>query len=193
MIRKHISTLLFLVTAVFPTAFASPDKKMTLLRTSKIFDSVSGAYLLDRDILISGNRIVDVRKKISAPEGTSILDLRKYTLLPGLIDTHTHLMLLDESFGQADSSEMLRNVKKGTALRVQEARPRAKDYLANGITTVRELGNSGEFGDVILKSEIDSGKIIGPRIITSGPGLSPVNGQLPEGTDPKIVALEYRV
>ena len=68
---------------------------------------------------------------------------------------------------------------EGTPLRALHGAARARTFLAAGITTVRDLGNSGRFGDVALRTAIRDGSVDGPRMIVSGPGLSPPGGQFP--------------
>jgi imidazolonepropionase-like amidohydrolase len=84
---------------------------------------------------------------------------------------------------------------EGTVLRALHGAARARTFLAAGITTVRDLGNSGRFGDVALKYAIADGSLDGPRMLVSGPGLSPEGGQFP-GIQPSFRAItdeEYRV
>jgi imidazolonepropionase-like amidohydrolase len=92
---------------------------------------------------------------------------------------HTHLLYLEE-VGPGLSMEGAKAViLEGTPLRALHGAARARTFLAAGITTVRDLGNSGQFGDVALRSAIEDGSVDGPRIIPAGPGLSPEGGQFP--------------
>src|SRR5690606_20970684 len=68
---------------------------------------------------------------------------------------------------------------EGTPLRALHGAARARTFLDAGITAVRDLGNSGRFGDVALKTAIGDGSVAGPRMFISGPGLSPIGGQFP--------------
>jgi imidazolonepropionase-like amidohydrolase len=70
-------------------------------------------------------------------------------------------------------------VIEGTPLRALHGAARARTFLAAGITPVRDLGNAGQFGDVALRAAINDGSVDGPRMIVSGPGLSPEGGQFP--------------
>ncbi|MEO7966362.1 MAG: amidohydrolase family protein, partial [Gemmatimonadaceae bacterium] len=86
-------------------------------------------------------------------------------------------------------------IVEGTPLRALHGAARARTFLDAGITTVRDLGNSGRFGDVALRSAINDGSVPGPRMFVSGPGLSPVGGQFP-GVIPdqqRIIDDEYRI
>ena len=84
---------------------------------------------------------------------------------------------------------------EGTPLRALHGAARARTFLAAGITTVRDLGNSGQYGDVALREAIEDGSVDGPRMITAGPGLSPEGGQFP-GLQPGYQSIaddEYRI
>jgi imidazolonepropionase-like amidohydrolase len=129
------------------------------------------------------------------PAGSRLIDLSRYTVLPGLIDSHTHLLYLEDPKGSLTTEGLKAVVIEGTVLRALHGAARARTFLAAGITTVRDLGNSGRFGDVALRAAINDGSVDGPRMIVSGPGLSPEGGQFP-GMQPEFRAIadgEYRI
>jgi imidazolonepropionase-like amidohydrolase len=166
-----------------------------LLLTDRLFDSGKGTFLDGQSVLVRGGRIVEVASDITAPEGARIIDLRGYTVLPGLIDAHTHLLYLEDPSGGLTMEGIKSVVMEGTPLRALHGAARAKTFLDAGITTVRDLGNSGRFGDVALQRAIQDGSLPGPRMIVSGPGISPVGGQFP-GLSPEweeLADAEYRV
>lgn len=172
-----------------------PPGEPVLIHAGRVFDSERGVFLGARDILLRGNRIEAVGENLRAPEGAREIDLRAYTVMPGLIDAHTHL-LLETSPTLNEGQEMAREVAfEGTPLRALRGGARARTYLHAGFTTVRDLGNSGDFGDAALARAVDEGTIEGPRIFFSGPGLSPEGGQLPgiEHGHMGVVHGEYRI
>lgn len=172
-----------------------PPGEPVLIRAGRVFDSERGAFLGPRDILLRGNRIEAIGEGLRAPAGTREIDLRGYTVLPGLIDAHTHL-LMETSPRLNEGQEMVREVAfEGTALRALRGGARASTYLQAGITTVRDLGNSGTFGDAALATAIGEGTVDGPRMYFSGPGLSPEGGQMPgvEHGHMAVVHGEYRI
>ncbi|MFC1662451.1 amidohydrolase family protein, partial [Gemmatimonadota bacterium] len=133
--------------------------------------------------------------ELSPPEGAQVMDLRQYTVLPGLIDAHVHLLYLEDPSAGLTMEGVKSLVMEGTPLRALHGAARARTFLEAGITTVRDLGNSGRFGDVALMRAIQDGSLPGPRMVVSGPGISPVGGQFP-GIHPEWEALasaEYRI
>jgi imidazolonepropionase-like amidohydrolase len=189
------TTLAILLLTLPLAAQTPPDTTVKLIRAGRLFDSETGTLLAAREILVRAGRVEAVAEHVDAPEGARVIDLRAYTVLPGLIDAHTHLLYL-EKLGPGLTMEGVRSVViEGTPLRALHGAARARTFLAAGITTVRDLGNSGLFGDVALRTAIDDGSVDGPRMIVSGPGLSPEGGQFPGvGSGFRdIAAGEYRI
>lgn len=149
----------------------------TYIKAGKLFDSENGQLLSDQMIKIEGNRITEVGDNIILPEGATLIDLSEYTVLPGLIDGHTHLMFLEDLNAENPSGDML--LFESDALRVLRGSKRAKSWLENGFTTVRDLGDSGDFLDVALKRAINEGTVDGPRMFVSGPIIISEGGQVP--------------
>jgi imidazolonepropionase-like amidohydrolase len=144
--------LLFLV--VLGAAFAQSAHAQTVaIRAGRLFDPKSGADLQNRVIVVSGDRIADVgpASTVKIPAGARVIDLSFATVLPGLIDGHVHL-----TDGKGDQ--------------MAEARKATHDSLNAGFTTLVPQGShGGAYTDVDLQKQIDSGKAVGPRLITAGP------------------------
>ncbi len=151
----------------------------TVIRAGQLFDSEKGVFLPARDILIKGNLIETVGENLPIPNGARVVDLRRYTVMPGLIDAHTHLLYLENPSGGLTAEGVKAITMEGTPLRALRGAARARTFLLAGITTVRDLGNSGRFGDVALRTAINEGSLDGPRMYVSGPGLSAEGGQFP--------------
>lgn len=148
----------------------------TYLKAGKLFDSENVQMLSETIIKVRGNKIVAVGKNIAIPDSATVVDLSGYTVLPGLIDGHTHLMILEALTGNHSMADNL--MFEGDALRVLRGAKRARSWLDNGFTTVRDLGDSGPFLDVALKRAIDEGTVVGPRMFVSGPIISSEGGQI---------------
>ncbi len=190
-----VAAVILLANTTVLRAQTPPDTGTKLIRAGRFFDSESGRMLPARDILVRGNRVVSVGENLSVPAGARVIDLRAFTVMPGLIDAHTHLLYL-EKLGPGLTMEGVRSVVvEGTPLRALHGAARARTFLAAGITSVRDLGNSGQFGDVALRSAIEDGSVDGPRMFVSGPGLSPEGGQFPgvQQSFHDIAKDEYRI
>ena len=173
--RSRILPLLTAMLTVGTAVLAQTprDTGTTLIHAGRLFDSERGIFLRSQDILVKGNLIDTIGPSLAIPAGARVIDLRRYTVLPGLIDAHTHL--LSWSTGRMGDDMPLVNLKAtvidGTPLRVLRAARRARSFLQAGVTTIRDLGDAGRFLDVALRTAIDEGSVDGPRMIVSGPGL----------------------
>jgi len=169
------------------------SNEVTFIKAGKLFDSENGKILTDYVIKIEGNRITEVGKNISIPTNAETIDLSDYTVMPGLIDGHTHLMTLDNLNDETPMADKL--LFEGDALRVLRGAKRAKSWLENGFTTVRDLGDSGAFLDVALKRAINEGTVVGPRMFVSGPIIISEGGQVPGllKSYRKVISDEYTI
>ena len=192
-----ISSLLLL-----PLLLFAQENKKTLIRAGNIFNSETGIFQSDIGIIVSNNKIEIVKpyKEVSEKEmkECKFIDLSKYTILPGLIDAHTHLLnketlIPDNNFSGLDMMKTL--TMAGDAYRAIYGSVRAKAYLEAGITAVQDLGNSGQFADMALRKSINEGLVVGPRLRCAGTGLSSEGGQMPDVIykHRTIINDEYRI
>ena len=197
MSRLTLAAAAALLAACLPAVAAAQPapRPVTVVRAGNLFDSEAGRMVGPRDILIRGDRVAEVGEALTVPEGATVLDLSGCSVLPGLIDGHTHI-LTEQRFGEGLSVTAARDqAVDGDIDRTLLAAARARAYLEAGFTTIRDLGNSGRYLDLILDRGIDRGHVPGPRIYGAGPGLAPAGGQLePQPADPHhLVASEYRI
>jgi imidazolonepropionase-like amidohydrolase len=153
---------------------------VTLVRASRLLDPRTGNVLAPAAVLIEDGKIKEVgspsQLQAHAPAGTKTIDLSSATLLPGLIDGHTHLLLDVIVPPEAESErhlngkfapEMLLAIVESPTKRAFLGAQMAREDLESGITTVRNLGHSGIDGDTELRDAINAGRVPGPRILAS--------------------------
>src|SRR6266571_1781970 len=166
------------------------------IRASAYVDVKAGVLRQNAIVLIQGSRLTAVGSNTTIPNGADVIDLNGLTLLPGLIDVHTHLLQNYEGAIGGDDPNMLLTVAQMSAAKrgLLGAATGREDLLA-GITSVRDLGNSGYNGDIALRDAIEAGWVVGPRMQVSTRALSATGGQFgrltPEAQT--LVAQEYAV
>src|SRR5581483_2749969 len=166
------------------------------IRASGYVDVKAGVTRPRAVILIDGSRITSVGSDTAIPSGANVVDLDGLTLLPGLIDVHTHLLENYEGRIGGDEPNMLLTVAQmSAAKRALLGASKGREDLLAGITAVRDLGNSGYNGDVALREAIEAGWVVGPRMQVSTRALSATGGQFGGLTREaqELVAQEYAV
>lgn len=147
--------------------------KTYLLKVGKLYDSEKNVFLDNQEILVQGKKIIKVGKNISKPDSAEVINLQNCTVSPGLIDAHTHILTI-QKIPDPLETDVLMNSDIERSLRAVKI---GRTYLEAGFTTIRDLGNSGMYLDLNMKRAINNGWIVGPRMIVSGPILSPEDGQ----------------
>ncbi len=174
----------------------SEDPEITALRADRMLDIESGRVIEDPVVIIRGDEIKAAAAGVPVPDGAGVIDLGDMILLPGLIDAHTHLLENYEA-GVSESVNMVATVTMMTpARRALLGVAMGREVLEAGVTTVREVGNSGWNGDVALRDAIEAGWVAGPRIFASTRALADVGGQFFGGLAPyaqDLVQQEYAV
>ena len=162
----YLAGLFLLVTSntLAQTQSSAPASSATLLRPAAVFDGreLHAGWV----VLVTGNKITAVgpAAQVTAPADARTLDLANQTLLPGLIEGHSHLLL--HPYNETTWNDQV--LTESQALRVARATVHAQRTLLAGFTTVRDLGTEGAgFADVGLKQAIDQGIIPGPRMLVA--------------------------
>ena len=190
MMKRLLALVLASVSFAAP-AFAQGVRRkpprVVVVKAARLLDVRAGRYVYGRGVLIRDGRIMRVGRlenlRTSTPKGTTLIDLGDMTLLPGLIDSHTHLFGAHD--GRVDTTaRMSEGERKALAERM------AREVLRAGITTVRNLGGSGVRGDAALRDEINAGRAEGPRVLAATRKLTPPGGQ-GRNLPPEIIEREY--
>jgi imidazolonepropionase-like amidohydrolase len=197
-ILHHSSVVLcYLFATLAPSQEAKTPKPVPIiaLRAAHLLDGKSDTPLSNAVVLIEGEKIKAVGSRLTIPANAKVIDLANVTLLPGLIDSHTHLLFeMDGTNVSLQDIEMLKIVAtQSTAKRALLGAKLGREDLEAGITTVRDLGNSGVNGDVALRDAINAGWLPGPRIVAATRALAAPGGQFgrltPEAQN--IIEQEY--
>jgi imidazolonepropionase-like amidohydrolase len=147
---------------------------VTALRCGRLLDPASGKITQNAVVLVSGDRIERAGSGVEIPAGTRVIDLSGSTCLPGLIDSHTHVLLQPE-----DERGDPPVITKSQAFRAIEGVAAAKKDLEAGFTTLRDLDSEGAgFADVDLRNAITRGIVPGPRLFVSGNPLTITGGAM---------------
>src|SRR5438270_6284317 len=193
--RMLIFSLAFPLAATGQQAPSTLGAQITVIRAGTLIDGKSNSPRHDQVIVIRGNRIESVSNASSSkmPADAKVIDLSSQTVLPGLIDSHTHIFLQGED--PAEGGYDANILKYPVAYRAARATVAVRRALEQGFTTLRDVETEGAgYGDVGIKQAIEGGYIPGPRLFISTlaistPGGYPLEGYAPELTMPKGVQI----
>ena len=163
----------------------APPNQVIAIRAGYLFDSRKGSMLNDQVIVVRGDRIAEAGPSASVqiPPGAQVIDLSRATVLPGLIDAHTHIFLTGESHGRYEE-QLLR---ESWQYRTIEAVLNAKRDLMAGFTSMRDCETEGAmYSDVDVKTAIQRGLIPGPRLEVATRAISTTGGYPLEGYSPEV-------
>ena len=167
--KALLAALTLLLTAPL-AAEPSASPTISYIRAGRLIDTLKGAVLTDQLIRIENGRIAAVTPYAPPPSGAAVIDWSAFTVLPGLIDSHTHL---SDTLQSNNPAEPLLHSAEDIAFM---AARNARDTLNAGFTTVRDVGTFRAFGDVALRNAIDGGLIEGPRMAVAGAYLTVPGG-----------------
>jgi imidazolonepropionase-like amidohydrolase len=177
--RLTVAVVLLLTTFSGMSQTASTaEAHVLVLKAAKMLDVKAQKIVPNAVVVIEGEKVKQVGSGIAVPTGAKVIDLGTATLLPGLVDVHTHLLQnYDFALGGDDNNMVLTVAQMSPAERALLGAKMGREDLEAGITTVRDVGNSGVNGDVALRDAVNHGWVSGPRIVASTRALSAAGGQ----------------
>jgi imidazolonepropionase-like amidohydrolase len=187
--RKQLLFICVLACALVTTAQEPPaPDNLVVIKAGALIDPRANAPLHNQIIVIRGNRIASVGDAagLRIPAGAKVIDLSSATVLPGMVDAHTHIFLQGEDPAQGGWDGNL--LYPALSLRTARATVAARRALEQGFTTIRDMGTEGAgYGDVGIKQAVDRGYIPGPRIWASTLAISTTGGYgVAEGFAPEV-------
>jgi len=172
--RPNILSSLAIALILAAPALPARAAGTVVLRCGQLLDPVSGSMTKNAVILVNGDRVERVGPGIAIPAGAKVVDLSRSTCLPGLIDSHTHVLLQPEDERGAPPV-----ITKSQAFRTIQGVAAAKKDLEAGFTTLRDLDSEGAgFADVDLRNAIERGIVPGPRLLVSTYALTITGGHM---------------
>jgi len=170
MLKKFFCVLLLILSSAL--ASQAQQSPVTVIRAGKLIDVDAGRALSNQTIVIRNGKIESIGENLAIPAGATIIDLSKMTVLPGLIDCHTHL-----ADGAHDGNgDPMSQLKRTASQVVLESVPNARVTLESGFTTVRDVGVYRALNDVALRDAINKGYIVGPRMFVAGAYITITGG-----------------
>ena len=168
---------------------AAQEPALTAIRAGRLVDVERGEVRRDQVVLIRGDRIAAVQPaSAKIPAGARVIDLSRHTVVPGLIDCHSHLI------GEALAADVLQPLERTETQEAMSGVRKARTTLLAGFTTVRDIGTYRAFVDAGLRDAIDDGTVIGPRMRVAGAyvTVSTGGGELVGAAPDVTLPLAYR-
>ena len=158
------------------TGQSNSGPQLVAIKAGKIVDPETGRTSVNQIILVEGKIIKEIGGNVAIPAGTKIVDLSNAAVLPGLFDAHTHLcmsVIPHRDHGNYYFTTLLDT----TGYRAIEGVANGMAMLQSGFTTVRDIGNAGNYADTDLRRAIEEGWVQGPTVVNAGIIIAPYGGQ----------------
>jgi imidazolonepropionase-like amidohydrolase len=176
-IRTMFCWLVAFVVFTLPSAGqTNPASQLIAIKAGKVVDPETGKTAANQVILVEGKKIKEIGSNVTIPADAKIIDLSKATVLPGLFDAHTHLCLTvipSRDHGNYYFTTLLDT----NGYRAIEGVANGMAMLQSGFTTVRDIGNAGNYADTDLRHAIEAGWVQGPTVVNAGIIIAPYGGQ----------------
>jgi imidazolonepropionase-like amidohydrolase len=172
MLRKSLVVIFFCL-ILFPVHLGA---QVIAIKAGKVVDPEAGKTETNQTILIEKGKITAIGSGITVPAGATLIDLSRFTVLPGLFDAHTHLCMTVQK--QRDGGNYYyTTLNDPDSYRAINGVANARAMLESGFTTVRDVGNEGNYACSSLRRAVQSGLVPGPTIINAGRIIAPYGGQ----------------
>jgi imidazolonepropionase-like amidohydrolase len=159
-----------------PPTVRARAPEVLVIRAGHLVNPETGSALAGQTLVIRAGRIDAIGADLPVPAGATVVDMSRSWVLPGLFDAHTHLC--SEMSARWHVEEFLvYSLAEPTAFRAIRGVTNARQMLDAGFTTVRDLGNAGEYADLALVRAIETGLVLGPTVIAAGRIIAPFGGQ----------------
>jgi imidazolonepropionase-like amidohydrolase len=173
MMKKTLLLACLMLLLVYAPARA---QNVTAIKAGKLVDPETGTTLTNQVIIVEGGKIKAIGANLPVPAGANVVDLSNSTVLPGLFDAHTHMCTTVVK--ERDNKRLLFTTLLDTnAYRAIQGVANARAMLESGFTTIRDVGNAGNYADTALRQSIEEGMVPGPTIINAGRIIAPYGGQ----------------
>jgi len=182
MSRRIAALCLFVVVVMAGVVIAQQPQlpaatlPITAIKAGKLLDPETGTAAADQVIIIEGEKIKAVGPGLAIPAGARLIDLSKLTVMPGLVDAHTHMAMTYKEQPE-NNYYYLTYITDSSPLRAIQAASNAMQLLNSGFTVVRDVGNNAMYVDTALRQAIEQGWLPGPTVIPSGPMIGSTGGQ----------------
>jgi imidazolonepropionase-like amidohydrolase len=174
--RTGMFCLLLVVLSLGVAVAQSQPASITAIKAGRLIDPETGTAAANQVILVEGEKIKAVGPNLAIPAGAVVIDLSKLTVLPGLVDAHTHMAITYKEQPE-NNYYYLTYVMESTPLRAIQAASNGIQVLNSGFTVVRDVGNNALYADAALRQAIEQGWLPGPTVIPSGPMIGSTGGQ----------------
>jgi imidazolonepropionase-like amidohydrolase len=170
--------------AAFTCATAFAAEPVIAIKAGRLVDPATGTAAANQVILVEGKTIQQVGAGLAIPAGAQVIDLSSASVLPGLFDCHSHLCTVlgkpaSDSPRDVFGALLLTTLTDSTAYRAIQGVANGRAMLEAGFTTVRDVGNAGNYADTDLRRAQESGLILAPTILNAGRIIVPTGGQFP--------------
>jgi imidazolonepropionase-like amidohydrolase len=168
-------TYLLLIAAVlFCLSTTTGQAQVTVIKAGKLVDPETGTTSINQTIIVEARKIKAIGPNLSRPPSATVIDLSTLTVLPGLFDAHAHLC----QTAPPDNRDLFTvDITTPSTYRAILGVVNARDMLESGFTTIRDVGNNGNYADTSLRKAIEQGLVPGPTMINAGRIIAPYGGQ----------------